>query len=84
VNTDQNINSQIFKIGQRVKQSSRKRRKLIAVEIAETVNADQNINSQIFKIDQLVKQSSRKRRKLIAVEIAETVNIRHEYHLTHP
>ena len=70
--------SLFLKIGQLFKKSSRKGRKLIALEIAVTVNPYQNINSQLLKIRQLVKQSSgkssRKGRKLIALEIAVTVN----------
>ena len=39
-----NIHSQPSKIGQIVKQSSMKGRKLILGEVAETVNTDQDIN----------------------------------------
>ena len=39
-----NIHSQLSKIGQIVKQSSMKGRKLLLGEVAETVNTDQDIN----------------------------------------
>ena len=71
VNTYQNINSLLLKISQLLRQSSRKGKKLIALEIAVTVNTFQNINSHLLKIGQLVRQFSRKGTKLIALEIAE-------------
>ena len=49
VNADQNINSQIFKIDQLVKQSSRNGRKLIAGEIPETVNTHQKHNLTVVE-----------------------------------
>ena len=73
-----------MKISNLVEQSSRKGRKLIVAEVAETVNTHQNINSQFSKIHQLVEQSHRKGRKLIADEISETVNTDHEQLLTQP
>jgi len=71
VNTYQDINSQELKFSELVKQSRRKRRKLVLVEIAKTVSTHHDINSQELKIDELVKQSSRKRRKLVVVEFAK-------------
>ena len=60
MNTDPDIKSKLLMIGQLVKQSSRKGRKLIALEIAVTVNTYENINSHLLKIGQLGRQSSRK------------------------
>ena len=59
MNTDPDIKSKLLMIGQLVRQSSRKGRKLIALEIAVTVNTYQIINSHLLKIVQLVRQFSR-------------------------
>ena len=60
VNPHQNRNSHLMKIGQLVKQSSGKGRKLVTDDVAETVNTNQDIMSLFLKIGQLFKQSSRK------------------------
>jgi hypothetical protein len=69
VSTLQDRNSQPLKIGELVKQSSRKGRKLIVVKIAKTVRRDQDISSQPLKTSEPVENSSRKRRKLIVAKI---------------
>ena len=74
VNKYQDKHSQLLKICEVVKQSSRNGRKFNVVEIARTVNAHQDKHSHLFMIGELVKQSSRNGRKLIVFEIAKTVN----------
>ena len=49
VNPYQNMNSHLMKIGQLVKQSSGKGRKLVTEDVAETVNTYQDIISLLLK-----------------------------------
>jgi len=70
VNTHQDRNPQPVEVRELIKQSSRKGRKLIAVEISETMSKHEDRDSQPLKIGELIKQSSRNGRKLIDVEIA--------------
>jgi hypothetical protein len=70
LNAHQDKNTQNWKFGELVKQSSRNEGKLIVGKIAKTLNMRQDKHSQILKFGEPAKQSSRNRRKLFAVEIA--------------